>query len=186
MFEPSKQTNLLLEEYGSSCTLVCFDPITVNLSLTVEDAVGGGVFRWDSAVTREAIVDNFRMEGVGAFPARVSLLHLGRDAKTQQVEDALLAVSASARARGLRPWKHAGLGGLRSFTLAHPLWHAKFPILGLGSVAEIEEFACSPVRGQFSPMLTGDAAERLLYLRDAADGYRSCYRFLLVEDVAGS
>lgn len=152
-------------------------PVPIDYGKSLVDMIVAGRYDWKNnnitaehfPIERPKLSSDgpYRTPGVnGTADVKLRLVHLGRDAKTKEVEEHLEAI-------GLLPAK---IEHLLAFGAKFPDKQREFPIVALGSVW------VRSVGRRLMPFLGGGGSERVLYLHwsDPTYGWVDDCRFLAV------
>ncbi len=140
--------------------------LTIDYSLTLEQIIATGQYDWKND---DITAKRFPIKGDGIVEYEARYFHFNRNISS---EDAVKEMEAAG-------WQPAKIEHALSHGKTFPDEQRKFPIIGLGSVAEV---SCS--RGV--PCLRGSVSERRLGLDWWGDVWSPDYRFLAVRKVSVS
>jgi hypothetical protein len=141
--------------------------VTVNYDLPFEQMVAAGKYQWvseDIKASRKADpADHFQLTGTGQQEIDIVLLHLNRDATTEEV-------LVEMRQQGLRP---ATIEELLVLGAVHAQLQEQFPVVALGS-------RCLLVGSVYVPVLFNKDYGRTLGLGFYRGGWGGDHRFAAV------
>ncbi|MCX6819809.1 MAG: hypothetical protein NT019_00760 [Candidatus Adlerbacteria bacterium] len=141
--------------------------LDVDYGRTLEDMVAFGRYDWTNS---DITAKRFPLKGAGmgkvTVYAEARLFHFDRDISSEKVVEAM-------KAEG---WEPALIEHLLAFGEKYPEEQRKYPIIGLGSVAQIGDFRYVPCLGRFG-------RGRNLRLRWWGRGWYGGCRFLAVRPV---
>lgn len=138
--------------------------LTINYTLTFEQMIALGRYDWTNS---DITAKRFPITGTGVIEVEHKLFHFDRTVSSDEAEGLIIADG----------YQLAKIEHLLAYGTANPEEQRKFPIVALGSVAEVS--------GKRSvPCLYGDDAERRLNLSWWFDGWNGYYRFLAVRNLA--
>jgi hypothetical protein len=141
--------------------------LTVDYGQSLEQMIAAGRYDWANS---DITAQRFSITGEGTTPVEARLFHFERYLSSS---DAVAAITADDLEN---PWEPAQIEHLLSFGAAHPEEQRRYPIVALGSVAEI--------RGhRFVPGLYGSGVECDLYLPSWFSDWGDRYRFLAVRNL---
>lgn len=119
--------------------------VVVDYSMSLADMIAVGRYDWTNS---DITAENFPVSGEGQKEVEVELVHLNRDASTEEVLEEL-------ERRGLRPAK---IEELLALGAKYPELQKEFPIIAFGSVWR------DPDGGRYVPFLHWGDDERDLHL----------------------
>ena len=136
--------------------------LTIDYGMSLTDMIDAGGYDWTNS---DVTAKRFPVSGSGKVEISAELVHFDRNITSDD------AVKGMVK-RGLRP---ATFAELLAFGAKYPEDQRKFPVVALGSSAE--------VHGNLSvPCLYGSDAERSLHLGWCDGGWRGHFRFLAVRN----
>lgn len=142
--------------------------LVVDYSLNLQQMIAAGKYDWTNS---NIIEERFPVKPQGQVAEKVEYEYMldypNRDISTN---DELKRVASIDKDN---PWQVAEISHLLAYGAAHPEDQRKFPIIGLGSVADVGGY-----RG--CPCLGSDGSERGLYLGLVVNDWDAGCRFLLV------
>jgi hypothetical protein len=141
--------------------------ITVDHSLTLEQMIAAGNYDW---VNSEITAECFPVKEGGTEELIPEIVHFGRDTPSSE------AVVVELDKRGLRPGDHAEL---LAFGAAYPDEQRKYPIVALGSSAQVSGRRYVLCLGRYG-------SRRHLNLDWWSDGWDGDCRFLAFRKVSGT
>ena len=143
---------------------IIFLPVDYNMSL--DQMIAAGKYDWKNS---DLNAKNFPITGEGIQEFELELVHPNCNISSENATKEMEKDSDPEN-----PWFAAKTEHLLAFGAAFPELQRKFPIVALGSVAEIPG-------GLRVPCLHGDDSQRFLYhLCCSGDVFASCHRFLRV------
>jgi hypothetical protein len=138
--------------------------ISIDYSMSLEAMIAAGNYDWKND---NIAAEKFPVEGTGIGQFETKIFHFDRYLSS---DDAVAAIKDEDRER---PWEPAKIEHLLAFGAAHPDEQRKYPIIGLGSVAEVYGL-------RLVPYLYEGGARRDLGLGWWDDDWDGDYRFLAV------
>jgi hypothetical protein len=138
----------------------------VDFSRTLETLITAGKYDY---VNSDITAARFPIEGSGIEEFEFDLFHPNRDISS---DDAIKEMKEDKNDPA-RPWEPAKIEHLLVFGEAHPDVQRKFPIVALGSVAEIDG-------DRHAPFLNEGGSKRHLHLYWSGNDWNARYRFLRV------
>jgi len=141
--------------------------ITVDYGKSLEEMIAAGNYDW---VNGNITAKKFSIEGTGNVQYEPKVFHFDRYISS---EDAVAAIKADDRQN---PWEPAKIEGLTAYGTKNPEEQRQYPIIGLGSVAEV-----GGDRGV--PGLGRSGARRSLGLYWWGGGWGGRCRFLAVRNL---
>lgn len=144
--------------------------LTVDYSQSLEAMIVAGQYDWRNS---DITAKRFPMMGNGVVEFEARYFHFNRDISS---ENAIKEIESADTAN---PWSAAKIEHVLSHGKTFPEEQRKFPIIGLGSVAEVRG-------GRRVPGLDEDGSERRLRLRWFGRGWYQVCRFLAVRKVSES
>ena len=145
-----------------------FQTITVNYDQSLETMIVAGHYDWRND---DITAKRFAPKGEGVVEYEAKLFHFDRNLSSEQ------AVEAIKSADTTNPWEPGKIEHLLSFGAKYPEEQRKYPIIGLGSVAEVDG-------DRDVPCLYRSGAERLLDLIWWDGGWGGSCRFLAVRQLS--
>lgn len=139
--------------------------LAVDCGRTLEEMIAAGKYDWKND---DITSKNFPITGTGKDEWEFELVHPNRDISTTDAQKETAKGSDPAN-----PWMDAKIEHLLAYGEAFPETQRKFPIVALGSVAEVDG-------DRYVPYLREDASERDLSLRWIGRAWNSRFRFLRV------
>jgi hypothetical protein len=144
--------------------------VSVDYAKTLPDMIAAGHFDW---VNDDITPKRFPIKGTGIVELETKVFHFDRYISSK---DAVAAIKADDKAN---PWEPATIEALLAYAAKHPDEQRQYPIIGLGSVAE--------VRGDRRvPYLRRHGAERSLRLSWWDGGWLDYSRFLAVRKLSSA
>lgn len=143
--------------------------LTVDYSQLLGAMIAAGQYDWKNS---DITAKRFPIEGKGVVEFEACYFHFNRGISS---ENAIKEIKAADTAN---PWSAAKIEHVLSLGKIFPEEQRKFPIIGLGSVAEVSG-------GRFVPGLCKDGSLRVLFVFWFGGGWRPVYRFLAVRKVLG-
>jgi len=140
--------------------------LTVDYGRSLQQMIASGRYDW---INPDITAERFPMVGTGAVPVEARLFQFDRILSS---EDAVAAIKATDAEN---PWEPATIAHLLAFGATHPDEQRQYPIIALGSVAEVHGI-------RRVPYLCRSGAERGLPLRWWDDGWDDFCRFLAVRN----
>ena len=104
--------------------------LTVDYDQSLQQMIAARHYSW---ITPDIIAARIPMDGTGTVHVEAMLFHFDRFVSS---EDAIKAINTEDPEN---PWEPAKIEHLLSFGVKHPDGQRTYPILGLGSVAEVAE-----------------------------------------------
>ena len=144
--------------------------ISADHSLTLEEMIAAGRYDW---VNSDITAKRFPISGVGVMQFETKLFHFGHDISSDEAERRIAADDPT------NPWTPAKIEHTLAYGVKNPDEQKKYPIIGLGLVAEIR--GCRRV-----VYLVGVGWWRCLRLSYRDDGGHGLCRFLAVRKVQNS
>ena len=142
--------------------------ITINHGMSLDDMIAAGKYDWHNRNITDA---KFLVEGTGIVRFEPKVFHFNRFISS---EDAIRAIKAADRQN---PWEPATIKALIAYGAESPEEQRLYPIVGLGSVAEVHSY-------RHVPCLSRSGAERGLGLYLWGEGWDGCERFLAVRKLS--
>lgn len=144
--------------------------VSVDYAKTLPDMIAAGRFDW---VNDDITPKRFPIKGTGIVEMETKVFHFNRYISSK---DAVAAIKADDTQN---PWEPAPIEALLAYAAKHPDEQRQYPIIGLGSVAE--------VRGHRNvPYLYRLGAERRLRLHWWDYDWSGNYRFLAVRKLSSA
>ena len=159
-----KDRSLFRQLLGLVVTIIY--KIVVDYTKSLEQMIAAGCYDW---VNPDITAERFPITGDGQVELEPELIHIGRDMSSDEV-------IADLDKRGLRP---GTIAELLAFGATYPEVQREFPIVALGSVAEVHGYrrvAC----------LYRSDSERNLHLDWFDSDWDGLYRFLAFRKLSGS
>jgi hypothetical protein len=140
--------------------------LAVNYDQSLGVMIAAGHYDWSNP---DITATRFPITGIGAVSIEAKLFHFDRYIMSDEAVDAIKTADTS------HPWEPAKIEHLLSFGASHPEEQRHYPIVALGSVAEV-------YGSRHVPYLRRDGAERRLRLGWWGGGWRGSCRFLAVRN----
>jgi hypothetical protein len=144
--------------------------IAVDHSKSLQDMIAAGTYDW---VNNNIPPRRFPIAGTGIVKFEPKLFHFDREISSEDVVKAIIADDRK------NPWEPAKIEHLLAYGATFPEHQRQHPIVGLGSVAEVDS-------DRRVPCLDRDGAERDLYLYWWDRGWDGRYRFLAVRTLSSA
>ena len=136
----------------------------VDYDMTLEQMIAAGNYDWKND---DITAKRFPRVGKGKVEFEDTLFHFDRGISSEDAVKEILAADTK------NPWEPGKIENTLAYGAKNPEEQRRFPIIGLGSVAEVDGYRGVPCLGE-------GGSERYLYL-DWWDGdWRGRYRFLAV------
>lgn len=142
--------------------------LTVANGQSLEAMIAAGNYDW---VNSDITAERFPITGGGTMQLEPKLFHFDRSISSNAAVETIKATDAE------NPWEPAKVEHLLSFGATHPDEQRRYPIVALGSVAEVHG-------GRYVPYLFRVGAERGLNLHWWHGDWRGDYRFLAVRNLS--
>jgi hypothetical protein len=140
--------------------------LTVDYGQSLQQMIAAGRYDW---INPDITATRFPMQGTDTVPIETRLFHFDRFISSAD------AVAAITTADAENPWEPAKIEHLLSFGAAHPDEQRRYPIVALGSVAEVGGH-------RRVPYLYRDDTKRSLSLGWWVSDWGGFYRFLAVRN----
>jgi hypothetical protein len=144
--------------------------LTVDYGQTLEQMIAAGNYDWKND---DLTAKRFPIKGAGIVEFEACLFHFDRVIESK---DAIKAIESADKDN---PWTPAKTEHVLSFGIAFPEEQRKYPIVGLGSVAQVDG-------DRRVPGLWRGGSGRSLDLRWFGDGWYWYCRFLAVRQVSAA
>ena len=138
--------------------------IIVDYILPLNQMIAAGRYNWHND---NITAKRFPINGVGKVEMETKLFHFNRDISSENANRLIQEDDKT------NPWEPAKIEHILFYGAKNPEEQRKYPIIGLGSVAEVSG-------GRVVPCLRRTGVKRLLYLGWWDRGWGSFYRFLAV------
>jgi hypothetical protein len=144
--------------------------ITIDYGMSLDDMIDAGTYY---SSTGYITARRFPVQGEGVVQYQAKLFRFDRYISS---EHAVAAIKADDRHN---PWEPAKIEGLLEYGAANPEEQRKYPIIALGSVAEVRGDHCVPY-------LYADGNDRHLDLGSSDDGWDVRCRFLAIRKLSSA
>ncbi len=144
--------------------------LEVDYSQDLEAMIAAGNYNYRNP---DITAKRFPIFGKGVKKFEAKLVHPNRDISSDAAEGQIMAIDSE------KSWHPAKIEHLLSFGKQFPEEQRKYPIVGLGSVAEVSG-------DRRVPCLDGGGSERYLYLLWRDYDWGAVFRFLAVREISGS
>jgi hypothetical protein len=144
--------------------------VSVDYAKKLPDMIAAGRFDWaNSDITPK----RFPIKGTGVVEWETKVFHFNRYISS---DDAVTAIKADDKQN---PWEPAPIEALLAYAAKHPDEQRQYPIIGLGSVAEVYGY-------RFVPGLHRSGAGRVLNFGWWDGDWRDGCRFLAVRKLSSA
>jgi hypothetical protein len=157
------------EEFMNSDT-ICASGVAVDYHKSLQDMIAEGHYDW---VNGDITPKWFSITGTGIVQFETKVFHFARDITS---DHAVAAIKADDKRN---PWEPAKIESLLAYGAKHPDEQRQYPIIALGSVAEVYGF-------RHVPCLFRNDAERDLDLSWCDYDWYGSYRFLAVRKLSSA
>ncbi|MBI2030537.1 hypothetical protein HYT05_02860 [Candidatus Kaiserbacteria bacterium] len=138
--------------------------LTVDYTQTLEQMIAAGRYDWKNS---DITAERFSLVGDGVVDFEIKLFHFKRSISSEDADEAIKNDG----------WESAKIEHLLAFGAKYPEEQRKFPIVGLGSSAQVSG-------GRYVPCLYGGDSLRCLDLAWWGGGWAGYYRFLAVRKLS--
>lgn len=134
----------------------------VDYGMSLDEMIAAGNYDWKN---NDITAKRFPIVGKGKVEFEDTIFHFDRDISSEDAVKEILAADPK------NPWEPAKIENILAYGAKNPEEQRKFPIVGLGSVGEVDG-------SRYVPYLYRSVSERYLNLRWWDDGWNADCRFL--------
>ena len=114
-------------------------PLSIDYSQSLEQMIAAGHYDW---VNSDITPKRFKLEGKGVIEFETRVIHFNRSISSEDAIEAIKHINTE------NPLEPAKIEHLLAFGAKYPEEQRKYPIIGLGSVAEVDGDRYVPCLGQ--------------------------------------